>query len=141
MVKKSYKLTNSTKDTNLKKEELNDSENSEEKSEIENNDKIIKEKKEIRKNKKNISINFSKIEENKTIDSFKIDKNFDFEKYNVKYSWDDEDFITEFTKKSQTKSTIYLVCSKRGNQSKNFPGKAKFIKNTGRFIIYEKKNV
>ena len=86
MVKKSYKLTNSTKDTNLKKEELNDSENSEEKSEIENNDKIIKEKKEIRKNKKNISIIFSKIEENKTIDSFKIDKNFDFEKYNVKYS-------------------------------------------------------
>ena len=32
-----------------------------------------------------------------------------------------------------------MVSSKRGNQSKNFPGKAKFIKNTGRFIIYEKK--
>ena len=31
-----------------------------------------------------------------------------------------------------------MVCSKRGNQSKNCPGKAKFIKNTGRFIIYEK---
>ena len=51
MVKKSYKLTNSTKDINLKKEELNDSENSEEESEIESNDKMIKEKKEIRKNK------------------------------------------------------------------------------------------
>ena len=32
-----------------------------------------------------------------------------------------------------------MVSSKRGNQSKNCPGKAKFIKNTGRFIIYEKK--
>ena len=31
-----------------------------------------------------------------------------------------------------------MVCSKRGNQSKNFPRKAEFTKKIGRFIIYEK---
>ena len=49
LVKKSYKFANNTKNINLKKEELNDSENSEKESEIEKDDKIIKKKRNKKK--------------------------------------------------------------------------------------------
>ena len=47
------------------------------------------------------------------------------------------DFITEFQKKSETGNIVYLTCSKRGHNSQNCKGKAKYNKNTGKVEIYE----
>lgn len=47
------------------------------------------------------------------------------------------DFITKFTKKSESGNIVYLTCSKRGNNSKNCPGKAKFNRKSGLVEIYK----
>ena len=57
----------------------------------------------------------------------------------INYSWENENFITEYAKKEKLKK-IYLACTKSRNNGKYCPGKAKFIKNSGEVIIYEKCN-
>lgn len=47
------------------------------------------------------------------------------------------DFIMDFSKKSETGNIVYLTCSKRGHNSQNWKGKAKYYKNTGKVKIYE----
>jgi hypothetical protein len=42
--------------------------------------------------------------------------------------------------KKRNQKKIYLACTKRGNNGKQCPGKAKFIKNSGEVIIYGKCN-
>ena len=74
----------------------------------------------------------------KIIEKIKIDKNFDFNKYNYSHSNIEDNFITEYTKKTETKTTIYLVCSIRGRKSGNCSGKARFNKLTNELEIYEK---
>lgn len=80
---------------------------------------------------------FQIIKNSSIIDEFNISKNFNFEKYNLHYSWDEENFIIKYAKKEIQKN-IYLACTKRGNNGQNCHGKAKFEKNTGKIIIYEK---
>ena len=77
-------------------------------------------------------------DKNNIIEELEIDKNFDFNKYNYIYSWKNEDYITEYTKKRESGNNIYLVCSKRGKDSKNCLGKAKFNRLTGKLTIYSK---
>ena len=48
------------------------------------------------------------------------------------------DFITKFQKKNQSGNLVYLVCSKRGKNSQNCKGKAKYYIKTGVLQIYEK---
>lgn len=68
-----------------------------------------------------------------------MNRTFDFNKFNFKYYWnDEEEFYTEFTKKTETKNTIFLVLAKRGNLDKGCTGKAKFIKESGELLINEK---
>ncbi len=74
----------------------------------------------------------------KLIDEFQINKNFDFDKNNIQYFWDDENYITEYAQKRKTNKYIYLQCTKRGSNGKNCSGKAKFSKETGKILIYEK---
>ena len=93
--------------------------------------------------KKNLNLDnkkmfkFQIIKNSSIIDEFNISKNFNFEKYNLHYSWDEENFIIKYAKKEIQKN-IYLACTKRGNNGQNCHGKAKFEKNTGKIIIYEK---
>ena len=56
----------------------------------------------------------------------------------MQYSWPEEEFITQYTKKSEYGNIIYLACSKRGVNGKDCNGKAKFDRKTGIVIIYEK---
>ena len=49
-----------------------------------------------------------------------------------------ENYITEYSKKNETENIIYLLCKKRGNKGDLCPGKAKYEKKTGKFIIYKK---
>ena len=69
-----------------------------------------------------------------------MDNNFDFNKNNIQYSWLDEEYITTFTKKSESGNLVYLVCSKRGTNGNACPGKAKFDRKKGIFMIYKKFN-
>ena len=48
------------------------------------------------------------------------------------------DIITIFTKKYEKCNIIYLVFSKRGINKDKCKGKAKYYKNTGEMIIYNK---
>ena len=75
---------------------------------------------------------------NKTNLKIIINKNFDFNKNNYVYYWKNENFQTIFTKKNECGNTIYLVYSKRGYTSNICSGKAKFNKEKGILIIYEK---
>ena len=67
-------------------------------------------------NKKNNIINNinkkKKINNENILDQIDIDKEFDFNKFNYNYSWKDEDFITIFTKKYETKNNVYLFVIK-----------------------------
>ena len=56
----------------------------------------------------------------------------------MKYSWENEDYKTEYSKKNETETIIYLHCTKRGTSGNICPGKAKFEKNSGKVLIYEK---
>lgn len=95
----------------------------------------------IKKNPKNAKkVNFKRIESDKVIASINIDKNYDFDKYNVKYAWEEDNFISEYSKKKETSKLICFHCTKRGNTGKNCSGKAKYIKEKGLFVIYEKCN-
>ena len=100
-----------------------------------------KDKNQIKTSLDNIkNTKFKKIEQEKIIDEFLIDKNFDFNKNNIQYSWEDEEFITNYTKKSEYGNLIYLVCTKRGVNGKDCKGKAKFDRKTGKIAIYERIN-
>ena len=72
------------------------------------------------------------------IDELNIGKNKEFTKTDVSYSWRDMDFITKFTKKSQTANNVYLTCSKRGINNQKCRRKAKYNIKTGILQIYEK---
>ena len=72
------------------------------------------------------------------IDELNIGKNKEFTKTDVSYSWRDMDFITKFTKKSQTANNVYLTCSKRGVNNQKCRGKGKYNIKTGILQIYEK---
>ena len=110
----------------------------------EDNNNIINNKiKIIPKNNPKNSINknknlFKSINIENKIDEFLINKNFDFDKNNIQYSWDNENYITEYAQKRKSKKFIYLQCTKRGSNGKNCSGKAKFLKEEGKIIIYEK---
>ena len=99
---------------------------------------LIKRKKNIEFKNKNIK--FKKINNDKIIDTFEMEKNYDFNKKDLQYSWADEDYITNFTKKSESGNIIYLVCTKRGYNSKDCNGKAKYNKKIGIVTIYAKCN-
>jgi hypothetical protein len=52
--------------------------------------------------------------------------------------WDDEEYIIYFTKKFETNNNVFLVCTKRGSKNHKWPGKPKYVKETGMLNIYEK---
>ena len=81
---------------------------------------------------------FKRIKKENIIDTIQLSKNFDFDKNNYIYLWEGENFQTTYTKKNEYGNLIYLVCSKRGYSSNICPGKAKYNKETGKLIIYEK---
>ena len=90
------------------------------------------------KNKDKTYNKFIKKVQQNIVDEFLIRKKFDFNKYNLNYCWKDEDFTTIFTKKYEQGNIIYLVCNKRGYNSKKFQGKLKYNKETGKVFIYSK---
>ena len=81
-----------------------------------------------------------KINTDIAIDTFYINKDFNFDKNDIQYYWEKEEFITIYKKKSESKNLVYLVCSKRGYNNDKCKGKAKFSRNNGKVIIYEKCN-
>lgn len=109
------------------------------KNNVSNNKISFKIKKHKKDNPKVKNEKFNKkIDTHKILDTIEIGKNFDFDKYNVNYRWDDEDYYIEYIKKKESESSVYLVCRVRGNNSKNYPGKAKYNKETGVVEIYIK---
>ena len=55
----------------------------------------------------------------------------------MKYFWENQ-YITEYSKKDETETVIYLHCTKRGTSGNICTGKAKFEKNNDKVFIYEK---
>ena len=79
-----------------------------------------------------------KIQKDNIIDTFKINKDFNFDENDIQYLWEEEEFITIYKKKSESKNLVYLVCSKRGYNNDKCKGKAKFNRKDGTVTIYEK---
>ena len=74
------------------------------------------------------------------MDTIIINKDFNFDDYDIKYIWEEEEFITIYKKKSESKNIVYLVCSKRGYNNEKCKGKAKLNRKDGKLIMYEKCN-